>query len=250
MDLGDIVSASWGLYVRCWRSLLSMAFLTGAGSLLAYVGLLPLLQRSEPAGSTGISAPLMPIGLAPLLVAGALLILFNQLALVRYCLEASIHGQAQGAACYRFAVRCYPASLVAAALTWIVVTVGAFTLIGIPVAVYLLVAWFFAFAGQVFMAEGPIGPFQAIRRSRAIVRGGWWRAAGVLLGISLLALLPSLAVSVLPANGLAGALLLSAIATALAAPFLAGAQTMLYLDLRLRKHESITLAPNNPPAPL
>jgi hypothetical protein len=165
---------------------------------------------------------------------------YNQLALIRFSLESSVEGGARPSRCYAWAVRGLLPALGATLITSFVFALGVVTWVGIPVAVFFAVCWFFA--TQVCVAEGEGNMLRALRRSRAVVRGSWWRTATILVGIALLGLLPSIAAGAVRSNGFIIPLLLSAAATAVAAPFLAGAQTNLYLDLRGRNHESITLA--------
>jgi hypothetical protein len=183
---------------------------------------------------------LMPIGFA--------IFLFNQLAFMRYAFDSWAGEGGRPASAYSAAVHRFLPGLAASAITVLVFAVGCATWLGIPVAIYFLVCW--SFAGQVCIVECETNPLRALRRSRAIVRGSWWRAAGVLAAITLLSLLPSFAADWLSVGRASVAIELGALATAVAAPFLASAQTRLYLDLRLRNHESITPSPGRPAQPL
>ncbi|MGI8549209.1 MAG: hypothetical protein ACR2PL_00205 [Dehalococcoidia bacterium] len=248
MDLGDIVSAAWFLCVRRWQPLLCMALASALASLGVYAGLLSLVQRAPAqAGPTAGNQPL-PLALAPLLIAGILLDRFNQLALMGYSLVTWTGREASVLRCYVQAVRVFWPVLLTLVISGLTMVAGIFSLFGIPVAVYFLVGWFFT--GQVCLAEGPCGPIQALKRSRSLVRGIWWRTAAVLAGITLLGFLPSLLVSQLTSSTTLRALFLSALAAAVAAPFSAAAQTILYLDLRIRKHEPFTGAPGEPAKPV
>ena len=247
MDLGDIVSTTWALCIRRWQPLLAMGCVTGIASLALDVGLVAGVQRAQP-GAGGSTTHPLPLGLAWLVLASLPIVLFNQLALIRYSLEAYAGGDVRIDRCYQRAARVYAPFLVAALTVGVAFAVGTATTILLPVAIYLLVCWFFI--GQVYMAEGRHRPLQALRRSRAIVRGIWWRTAGVLLGLTLLSLLPSILAGAMPASSIATSLILSALASAVAAPFAAASQTLLYLDLRLRKHEQIALASSEPTEPL
>lgn len=246
MDLGDIVSAAVQLYLRHLRLLLPMAALTGAGVICVSLGLLPAAQRAPNQPATAASP--LSLALTPLVVPGFLLLFFNQIALVRFALEARLTGAANPLRCYLLAARVYPPVVSAYLLSALVVTVSAVVWILLPVALYFAVCWFFV--AQVCLAEGRQGTLTAMRRSRQIVRGAWWRTAGVLAGILLLSLLPSLATGIVPSNAVLAQLIFGAIAAAIATPFAAAAQTLLYLDTRLRKHESISLTPGGPTEPL
>jgi hypothetical protein len=238
-DMGDIVSAAWLLCIRQWRTILPMAAVTWIAFMLLNVGTIALISVERAVVAVPASFPHLPSSLVPLLIVGLLMMFFNQLAFVGYALESSIDGSASVGHCYARAVQCYFPALGAAGLTSIVCAFGTAIWIGIPVAIFFAVSWFFS--GQVCLAEGATNSFAAIGRSRSIVRGNWWRTAGILAAVGLLGLLPSLAVGALRLGTTSAAIALSALALALASPFLASAQTILYLDLRLRKHESISL---------
>jgi hypothetical protein len=244
MDLGDIVSAAWFLCARHWQPLFLMALLTGVASVLINVGFLPLLASAPPTSSTRVAMPHLPMAFVPLLTAGTLVFLFNQLAFIRYSLDLWVGGHAAVGPAYASALHSFLPAFGAATATSVAFILGVATWLGIPVAIYFLVCW--SLTGQVCVGEGEKNPFRVLRRSRGIVRGAWWRSAGILAAITLLALLPSIAIAWVPAQGAATMIIMSAIATAVAAPFHAGAQTMLYLDLRIRKHEPISLTSGGP----
>ena len=61
-------------------------------------------------------------------------------------------------------------------------------LIGIPVAIWLVVAW--KFFGQAVILGGETSGINAIRRSRMAVRGHWWRVLGDSLVFQMFALIP------------------------------------------------------------
>jgi hypothetical protein len=103
------------------------------------------------------------------------------------------------------------------------------SLIALP---YFAVRW--AFSAQAVMIEDKRN-WAALDASSSIVKGQWWRTLGILLMIVIVAIGPSVAASgaaLLPA--LASSTILAA-ALALTLPFLIGAQTLLYYDLRARK---------------
>jgi hypothetical protein len=130
-------------------------------------------------------------------------------------------------------------------ILWIVLLGGFLTVLGgvfclIP-GIYLAVA--FAVALPVLMSEGETGR-SALGRSRALVRGRWWKTAILLLVAGLLASILSSLVSgaisalsfvgdnpvtvfvIAAVSGTAGALI--------STPFSAAYHTVLYFDLRVR----------------
>lgn len=148
-----------------------------------------------------------------------------------------------------------PGVVLAVASAPAALTVLAFVL-GIPAAlvavVYLYVA--FALAPSIVVLERA-RVVAALRRSRALVRGGWWRTFGILFLVNLIAqfmasilAIPFTVLSMVAAflsdsgdvNPYAIVpLLLSAVGTILASaitwPFTAVATTLLYVDRRMRR---------------
>lgn len=113
--------------------------------------------------------------------------------------------------------------------------------IGIPVLVFVVVAWFAFVQGVVIENKGP---FEALARSWELVRGNWWRVFGiglvflaVVLAANFIVSLPGILVGL--ANDTLGRILTS-LAGALVTPIISIATTLVYLDLRVRK-ESLTL---------
>ncbi len=68
-------------------------------------------------------------------------------------------------------------------LLMIVVALLALTIIGIPFAIYFGIRW--GFYGQAVLIEGTSAT-NALKRSRELVRGTWWRIFGIMLAIFLL----------------------------------------------------------------
>lgn len=138
-------------------------------------------------------------------------------------------------------------------------------LAGAVVAAYLTIALSLAPAAAV-LEKQPVRA--ALRRSRLLVRGSWWRVCGILLLASIIASVVSGIISVpfgIAGGGLTGfgsssalgfgALLLSAvgnlIAGTLVRPFSAGVAAILYIDRRMRAEAlDVTLvrAAAQPPA--
>jgi hypothetical protein len=141
----------------------------------------------------------------------------------------------------RFAARWFPS------IFWIVVLGGFLTVIGllfclIP-GIYLAVS--FAVALPVLMSEGQRGR-KALGRSRALVRGRWWKTLLVLIvGGFLAAFLSGMISAAISAVGFAtgsepvSAFFITAVAGTAGAlvstPFSASYHTVLYFDLRVRK---------------
>jgi hypothetical protein len=247
-DLGDIISDAVSLCVRRAASVLPMALITVAGTEIMAMATEPLTSDLLKVSNAGGSLHAIPWRLAALLPLGSAVVLFNQLAYERLAFDAWTGNDGHALNAYLAAARRYVPALLAAFATVLACALASWTLVGIPIAIYFAVCW--NFAGQVCVIEGETNPLLALRRSRAIVLGSWWRTAAILLAILLLSLLPSFLADWLSVGRDSAALVLGAVATAIAAPFLATAQTRLYVDLRLRKHEPITLAPGGPAKPV
>lgn len=111
------------------------------------------------------------------------------------------------------------------------------TVVLIPVSIYLVV-WWSLFAVSVGVEGRPARG--ALRRSGALVRGNWWRAAAV-VAVAAAGLLigPAVGVIALLLTGAAFDLvnMIAAMVYVVALPFVAIALTYLYFDLRVR-HEA------------
>jgi hypothetical protein len=143
------------------------------------------------------------------------------------------------------------------------------TIVLIPLVIWILVSW--SVAVVVLLLEGA-RPIASLRRSRALVRGHWWRLFGILVVTYFLAAVISSGVGAL-AGGIAalapglsadvrGAVLLLALAltSAMTQPVFPIVITLMYFDLRVRNEaldldvlvqkaraESETLPPPLPP---
>ncbi len=124
------------------------------------------------------------------------------------------------------------------------------TIIGIPVALYLGVAWVFTSEAIIIERKGPV---ESIKRSYQLIKGNWWRIFGIifLLGIIYgIISFPFILLGVIP--WFLVLILLTPISYALC--------IILYLDLRARKEgytkemlrkdlEALDLAEGETPAP-
>jgi len=113
----------------------------------------------------------------------------------------------------------------ASLLAGLAVFLMAITIIGIPVAIYFGVRWFFIL--QAILIEGS-GITESLSRSSSLVEGNWWRVFGIMLMLGLIGCVISFALSFIPIIG-------SIIGAVVATPIMAAAQTLLYYDLRHRK---------------
>ncbi len=114
--------------------------------------------------------------------------------------------------------------------------------VGIVLFFYLLVAWYFYVPTVVF--EGRRGPLQPLARSRALVKGSWWRVFGIgvvyFVILAILGLVASIPGSIAQAANAEAGSVLFAVGGAIVAPVGYIGATVVYIDLRVRK-EGYTL---------
>lgn len=131
------------------------------------------------------------------------------------------------------------------------------TLLLVVPGIFLAIYWYVA--AQIVVAEGR-GPAEALSRSGDLVGGSWWRVFGVVIVLSLVAMVPALAlgIPVTVAAGEADSGLLLVLGTILLDTvlysFLALTGTILFFDLRARRggsgasaQEDFSLPPSDLP---
>ena len=124
-------------------------------------------------------------------------------------------------------------------LAVVIALLGA-TAIGVVVAIWLVVRW--ALFPQVVVLED-VSARAALHRSAQLVRGDWWRAASMLLFVTVIALLLGPLIGTLLLFVTSASFdfvnLISSVVYAVVLPFAAIAATYLYFDLRVQKqHEA------------
>ena len=212
-NVGQLLSETFELYQRNFRPLLLMALLPEVPLLLSV------------AGPIWLVVVLSVIGVVASVLVGAAMVI----AVAQHYTGRKVD---VGECLYRAWSRVLTL-LVTYILIFVALVVLALTIIGIPVFFYLLVSWFFA-----IMMEGR-PPMDALRRSRALVRGSWWRLFGI--GVVFLLVLIGLSIVVSIPAGLVGlsqttvGSMLAVLANALVFPVAAVGATLVYLDLRVRK---------------
>jgi hypothetical protein len=122
----------------------------------------------------------------------------------------------------------------------VIIGLVALTSIGLLLGIWLIVRW--AFLAQVVLLEDVSG-LAALRRSTHLVRGNWWRAASMLLFVTVIALLlgPLIGTLLLFVTNASFNFinLVSSVVYAVVLPYAAIASTYLYFDLRVAKqHEA------------
>ena len=143
-------------------------------------------------------------------------------------------GRATGAMhAYREALRRFPSLLGAVLIAFVVILMLELTIVGIPIAIWLLVRW--SLLGQVVQLEraGTVG---ALRRSGELVSGHWWRTASVIIVVGGLALVAGPVIGIL--------LLLITSASFNFVNIVAGVVYMVAMPLRRRRDDVPLLRPD------
>jgi hypothetical protein len=255
LDLADVIAAAWNACVRHWTLLVRLSLLAALVTTainLAVVRMGPPAPAGEEVTREEVETLLAD--LTPYMLLALVVALFTHLALVRASLDILTGGEARFGESYGAGLRALPVALVSlltavvlfslltAIVTVLMALLPPFGLLIPVLALYLFICWLFT--PQAIVGERR-GPFAALRRSRALVQGQWWRTCLVGLSVTVLYLFPGI---VFPAIGArfdsevaasAGA----GLASLVAAPFLAMGHTVLYLDIRLRKGEPLRPAP-------
>ena len=117
-------------------------------------------------------------------------------------------------------------ALVASGILWLI-------LIGVPLFFYLLVIWFFAMPAVVI--EGRDG-IAALKRSRELTLGSWWRLFGIVIIYVLLIIAVVIAVGIISVAMDNDVLLTlgTALIWALLTPLYYAGSVLVYVDLRVR----------------
>ncbi len=143
----------------------------------------------------------------------------------------------------------YAAVIRVSLLLFVALVLICITIIGIPVAVYLGIAW--ALAVYVAVIENE-GAFASLQRSRELVKGNWWRVLGVTFLVGLIVILvqfifaiPSVllnmpvqflgSTSTASASAITMSTIFDTIGTIVTGPIIYLACLLLYYDLRARK---------------
>ncbi|MCU0306209.1 MAG: hypothetical protein MUE51_00280 [Thermoleophilia bacterium] len=237
--LGQILSASWRMYTRHLRLFLGIGLLfvpiavvtTIVQQIVFRVGSLDGLVETAGEQNGLVATLALLLGVAFALLAYALVVA----ATARAMLDLDERRRATPLSAYREALDSARPLLGSLAIAVGVLLLLNLTVVGIPVAVFLLVRWSLLAVVVEVEEHGARG---ALRRSAHVVSGHWWRAFVVAIGVGGAGLVigPLVGALALLATGAAFAWinLISALVSVLVMPFAAVATTYLYLDLRVR----------------
>jgi hypothetical protein len=235
---GSIVTASRRMYFGHPRVFLEIGLLffplgvliTGLQYVLFRVAGLNGLVDS--AGSTNAVVGALAFALGIVFTVLGLAVIQSVTALAMVEIDGGRHVTAMWA--YRKALPKLGALLGTVLLVAVALTIVSFTAIGTLLAVWLIVRW--SLLGQVLVLEDTSG-VTGLHRSAQLVRENWWRAASMLLFITLIAVLlgPLVGVILLFISSASFNFinLVSGVIYAIVLPYAAIATTYLYFDLRI-----------------
>jgi hypothetical protein len=224
--VGELIARSFALYMSQWRRVLALTMpivivVTGVTALgLGELG--ASYRASESARDAYIDFAASGLVAVPLI---------NSI-LARLVERTAAGGSVSSSELLAQAFEVFPNVLLV-----IVVWVGAVlagALLIVP-AFYFLVSWYFVVQAVVIDGDRGLAP---ITRSAALVRGNWWRSAGIGLCFQLIAAVPHEAIVTVfdsvakSTNSYAVVVAGEVVSNALTLPFLAIGATIYYLHLR------------------
>ena len=182
MGFTDILDSMFSLYRNHFRLFLSISavyFVIGlAASLL--IG----ISTISAANSDQFGVLMLIVGVISL--ANSVVMLFVIGALVFGSTQVFLGVQIDAGAAFKQAKRRFWPYLGSNLLYGIVVGLLTITLIGIPFALFFGFRWVFCSLAAVFEEKSAV---RALKRSSELVKGGWWRVFGMMIGIILLVFL-------------------------------------------------------------
>ena len=230
-DLGELLRESLGTYAKAFLPLFAIALIPQIPNILGAA-----LGSGDPVDD-GTSAAFGSVDLVLTLIAFLLSIPSGAAAV--FCVGQVLTGRkADIVTCYS---RAFGILLPTAVVTVIVVlalvasAILMLIIIGIPLFFYLLVIWFFAL--PVVVIEGRDG-IAALKRSRELTLGSWWRLFGIGVVFTLLVIAAAIPIAVVLGRiSLSGVNVVevgSGVIAALLVPFFYAGSVLVYVDLRVR----------------
>ena len=233
-DLGQLIGETLSVYGKAFIPLFIIALIPQIPTVLGF-----MLGQSP--GEAGANNPQFNAGTDVFLPILAFLLSIPSTAAAVFCVGQALTGRKVDVVTgysRAFGV-ILPAAVVTLALALSALLI--LIIIGIPLFFYLLVIWFFAIPAVVF--EG-MGGIDALKRSRQLTRGSWWRLFGIGIVFTLLIVaigivggaLSFVLVFISPKLFAIGLVVTAALLT----PIYYVGSVLVYVDLRVRK-EGYTL---------
>jgi len=230
-NLGDIIGETFGIYTRNFLKIIAIvAIVEVTLGVLGYV--LENVFAQQPPSITGDwLESLVPFILEAIMMVGIIMVVsiiaypLMEGAVIQAVSEQSLGQRISIGRAYRFAWRRFWTMLGAQLLAGLAILGMSITIIGIPFAIYFGIRWIFIW--QAVMVEGA-GVIGALSRSSEAVKGDWWRVLGIGIVITIIIMVISFVVGLIPVVG-------ATIGAILYTPIIIIAATLLYYDLRVRK---------------
>lgn len=240
LSFGELLDKAIRLYTGNFWPLIAISALTLIPN-LAFTAVMP----RQPGQTAAFPLPMANgLGLSAVLIGLGLVSLFVNGALTKAIADAYLQDTVQVNEAFKTSRKRYFSLLGTGLLAFLAMGFG-FVLLVIP-GIYLSVVY--TFAVPVVVLEGLSG-LSALRRSYNLVKGAWWRVAGVIFVLSLLSWVIQFALSIpamiigvigiaLPVLAPSLALIsrtLQAFVSVVITPLIVIGTTLLYFDQRVRK---------------
>lgn len=179
MQFADILDSMFSLYRRHFRlfAIICGVYFVWELSTYLVVGIFAMLAP----GSDRFSAPMLIVFVLSLI--SRVVMIFVKGGLVFGSAQAFLGVQITPMAAFEQVKQRFWPFLGSRLLYGIIVGLLVITLIGIPFALYFGFCWMFYSLAVIFEEKPTVS---ALRRSGELVKGGWWRVFGVMLGIFIL----------------------------------------------------------------
>ncbi len=245
LTVSDLIDETFQIFRRNFVLFVSIgAVLLIPMAVVQVLQQLALQRQGSTQGIVAVGLVSLVIGLLRLLVFLAVLS-----AIIHAASEIRMGRRPNVTDCYMNGMDRLPAMIRTGIILIIILPLTFITIIGIPVAIYLAVAWLLSLHVAVIEGEGA---FASLSRSRALVKGNWWRVLGITILVTMIVSIvnlifsiPSLMVGIPLALSnnthtiSAGAAVISTIfgtiGTIITGPVIYIAWLLLYYDLRARK---------------
>lgn len=228
LSFGEILDQAFKVFKDQFVLMLSIT----APLYVPYAFVQSLMNKGK---EVGVPKPPSFDTLGPVLLVAAILLMvapLTQLAASRAASEAYLNQAPTVGEAYRAGLKLYGRYAVTCLLVGLGM-MGAAFLLFLP-AVYFGVCW--TMVGPIAVVEGVFGR-AAMKRSRALVRGMWWRTLGVLFVVGMLSALVSGGVSAVVSSIPLVGPVCAGVVQSITAAFGSIALMVLYVDLRCRAED-------------
>lgn len=245
LSISDLIDETFQMYRRNF-----VLFLSISAVLMIPMGVVQVLQEISIQRQSSTSG-LLEVSLMSLVVSLLrYLVYIGVLSAIIYAASEIRMGRRPGVSeSYTNGMDRFPAMVRVGILLIVLLPLIFITIVGIPISIYLAVAWLLAFHVAVIEKEGA---FASLSRSRELVKGNWWRVLAITILVSLIVFVVDLIFSVpgaivglplvmgqnpdtISAGAVAVSTIFSTIGSIITGPIIYIAWLLLYYDLRARK---------------